>query len=393
MTVTTTPGAKIVPLGIGIFANSTTPAQVSLSPMDAAASGGDAVIMYGQIFLESGAGTSKTLDTSGSSAIVFRAGSVTWANGGSTLRVGLAAMDTGNGPPARAVNSTGAITFDVYRNITGGSGLTASAWNSIVPTSGTKTVNHGDIVGLCFQLTARGGSDSVVVAATSTDATNVFPSVTTYIDGAYGVPSTALPNAVIIFSDGTRGYFFGSDLASGSQTRTFNSASSPNEYGELYQFPFPVDVYGFYAWVQASSNFTVNLYTGTMGSTPASQRSLAVDANITSSAGAVRRIRGLFTTPYSVAADTPFSLVFTPGAGTAILVPYRTLNNANDRIVDIDGTSMHGVSRSGGSGAFANTNSSLDHYYIGPLVGGFDDGAGGGGASRRFVRGMRGGMQ
>jgi hypothetical protein len=47
-------------------------------------------------------------------------------------------------------------------------------------------------------------------------------------------------------------------------------------------------------------------------------------------------------------------------------------------VADTWGVDGYGISRA--SGAFSNANSSLDHYYIGLIIGAFDDGAGAGAA-------------
>jgi hypothetical protein len=69
--------------------------------------------------------------------------------------------------------------------------------------------------------------------------------------------------------------------------------------------------------------------------------------------------------------------VLKPG-GTKITAYYKTLGAAGHRATDPWGTAGYGISRA--SGAFANANSSLDHYYIGLLVSALDDAVSAGGA-------------
>lgn len=370
--------ARSVPFGIGLTSVTST-----ASVLDAAASGGDAVVWAGRIELASGPGTSKTLDTSGSSRIWFYAGSTTFSNAGTTVRVGLADVDATNGPPVRAANTAGAVDFDVFAALVGGTDtITGNAWNNFAPTSGTKTINYNQFVALAIQMVSRGGSDSVQVrsgAPAVSNATLAFhePAMTSYIDAAYA-SGGLYPNAVIVFSDGTLGWFYGSELVNFPATRTWNSSSSPSEYGQLYQYPFPVSVTGAYVAVDPDADFSVNLYSDPLG-TPVAERTVAVDANQTAAASS-RYGRFAFTTAYTVPANTPFAIVLTPG-GSNISTSYRTLGHADHRAADFAGTNSYGVSRSGGTGAFANANSSLDAYYVGPMVGGFDDGAGGGGGT------------
>jgi hypothetical protein len=97
---------------------------------------------------------------------------------------------------------------------------------------------------------------------------------------------------------------------------------------------------------------------------------VAIDANTISSAAA-RRIEVLFPSPYTTTIDQLIGAVFKPGAAN-LTTYYKVLNAAGDRVADPWGTSGYGISRA--SGAFANANSSLEHYYIGLLVGGFEAG-------------------
>src|SRR5262245_6556067 len=62
----------------------------------------EAAVFIGNIYTDDGG--SHTIDTTGSSSLGWMAASVTFANAGTSVSVGLAAVDTGTGPPARAVN-------------------------------------------------------------------------------------------------------------------------------------------------------------------------------------------------------------------------------------------------------------------------------------------------
>jgi len=328
----------------------------------------EALILVGQVFTADGG--SHTIDTTGSSALHWLSAAVTFANAGTTVKVGLAAVDTAAGPPPRAVNVTEVITFDVAASFTGGGGgITGSAWQTSVPTTGTKTIANGDFVAFAVQMTARGGSDSIVI----TGANNGFPlhrpTITTLVSTATYTESSQGPNVLIVFSDGTLGWFYMSDVRSAVGTRTWNSGSSPNEYGQLFNMPFPYRVYGMYGWLDPDADCDVVFYSDPLG-TPVAEKTLSIDANTVSQAIG-RRIYVMFPAAYDVPANTPVAVVFKPG-GSNVSAYYKTLASATHRVTDAGGTSSYGVSRS--SGAFANANSSLDHYYMGLLVGGFEHG-------------------
>lgn len=371
MTLVNLPGYFHVPLGPNHYVSSQALSSTTVT-IDAA---NEASMFIGHVVTSDGG--SHTIDTTGSSSLQWRTGTVVFANAGTTVKVGLAAVDMGNGPPARAVNVTNVITFDVARSMTGGGGgIVGDSWQTHVPTTGTKTIANGDLAAFAVQATARAGADAVRPTVLAALGGYNFPQVTNYLGGTY-TGSVQLGTAIIVFSDGALGWFYGSEVFSTVTTRTFASADSPNEYGQLYDLPFPYKIYGIYGIIDPDADFDVVLYSDPLG-TPAAERTVAVDAN-TVAAAAGKYISVLFPSPYSTTANQKVAAVLKPGASN-VSTYFKTLAHADHRVANAWGTSGYGVSRSGGTGAFANANSSLDHYYIGLLVGGFDDGASGGGS-------------
>jgi hypothetical protein len=358
-------GGYVVPIGPGWNAVQTLPAALT-SVLDAA---NEALIFIGHIVTADGG--SHTLDTTGSSSLGWRTGAVTFANGSTVVKVGLAPVDTANGPAARASNAANVISFDVSANFTGGGGgITATAWQTSVPTTGTKTVANGDFIAFAVQMTAVAGGD-VVNATYSSSSTNYQrPTVTGYLGGLYGTISGG-PVALITFSDGTLGWFYASDVLSTISTRTWNTTGGVDEYGQLYQLPFPCKIYGLYGWIDPDNDSSVALYSDPLG-TPVAERTVTLDLNtVAQSAG--RRFSVLFPSPYTVGPDQVIAAVFKPGAAS-ISAYYKTLASATHRVTDVWGTSGYGVQSAGGGAAFTDSNSSLDHYYIGLLVGAFEHG-------------------
>lgn len=323
-------------------------------------------------------GGTHTIDTTGSSSIGWQTGSVTFANAGSTGVVGIAPLDTSTGPPPRASNTAGVINFDVKASFTGGGGgITANAWQTSVPTSGSKTIADGDLVAIAFQLTARGGSDLVQVAYMQPPSVLLRPAAVQY-NGSTFSAQTGMPNFFITFSDGAYGWIETSDIFSSLNTRAWNNTSGTREYGQLYQLPFPVSVVGIYGLISPASNsadLDVILYSDPLG-TPVARGDAFVDANTVTTTGAFRYFEEHFSSPYSVAANAPIGAVIKPAASANVQIAYKTLASAAHRVADPWGTTGYGISR-GASGAFANANSSLDHYYLGLLIKAFDGGGGG----------------
>jgi hypothetical protein len=194
------------------------------------------------------------------------------------------------------------------------------------------------------------------------------PSVT-FFGGTY-LSQTMAPNAIITFSDGALGWLYASEVINTIQTRTWNSGSTTKEYGQLYKFPFPVRVMGIWCIIDPDADCDLVLYSDPLG-TPVAERTVSLDAN-TASAGSQRRLYVPFTSAYDVPANTAFGVVYKPTTTTNISTNYKILNSAAHRVVDVYGTEGYAISRA--SGAFANVNSSLEHHYIGPMIGGFDAG-------------------
>jgi hypothetical protein len=327
----------------------------------------EAVIFLGHIVTSDGG--SHTLDTTGSSSIGWRTSTVTFANAGTTVKVGLASVLTTAGPPGRANNAADVITFDVNAApVGGGGGITANAWQTTVPTAGTKAVANGDYIALAIQMTARAGVDSVVVSTSAAGGPAHRTLVTAFVGASYGAQN-AMPNAIITFSDGALGYFYGTEIFSTQNTRTWNSGGATKEYGQLFNFPFPMKIVGLWGFVDPDNDFDAVLYSDVLG-TPVAEKTISIDAN-TVAAAAARKFYVMFPAPYVYSANTNIGAVFKPGASN-ISAYYKTLASATHRVSDPWGTSGYGISRA--AGAFADANSSLDHYYIGLLVGGFEHG-------------------
>lgn len=384
MALVALPGGFAAPFGIGqfgIFAS--VPQTSNIATLDAA---NEAIILIGDVVTSDGA--SHTIDTTGSSSLQWRTGSVTFANAATTVVVGLGDVDTATGPPARAANATDVITFDVLCSMTGGGGgVTANAWQTNVPTSGTKTIANGNRLAFSIQMTARGGADSLIgVGVSALGNAMQSPLITTFLGGVYAVHA-ASPAAFIVFSDGAFGWFYTTDVMSGIAARTFNSGSATKEYGQLYSLPFPARISGLYGWIDPDADCDIVLYSDPLG-TPVAQKTVSIDVNVTAVASG-RKFNLPFPAAYDLAANTPIAAVFKPG-GSNISAYFKTLGSATHRVTDSGGTSSYGVSRA--SGAFADANSSLDHYYIGLLLRAFDDGAGGGGGAPGHGN-MTGGLQ
>jgi hypothetical protein len=366
MTLQNVPGASNVFIGPNLLTTQSAPGVITLT-LDAA---NEAVIMIGR--MRTSDGGSHTIDTTGSSSMFWRTSTVTFSNVGTTVKVGLGAVDTAVGPPGRAVNVADVITFDVSRSMVGGGGgITANSSQNHVPDTGSKTIASGDLVAFCVQMTARGGTDAIFVANLATHVSMQRPLITAFTGAAY-VAASLVPNCFFTFSDGATGWFDGAEVFTTLNTRTWNSASATKEYGQLFNLPFPMKVSGAYFWATPDVDFDVVLYSDPLG-TPVAEKTVSIDGNTVGSLNG-RLMRESFPSSYTTTANQNIGLVIKPGA-SSVSAYYKTLGAAGQRMSDVWGTSGYGISRA--SGAFANANSSLDHYYVGLVASAFDAGDGG----------------
>lgn len=352
--------------------------SVTASTMDAA---GESVAFIGKIYIE-GAAASKTISSAGGK-IVFRTGTVTFANAGTNFRVGV-----------QDVAATGLEdgTFDVYADLTGGGGgLASNTWYELAMTNGTKTINHLDTVAICMEMTAMGGADSVVIQSYGTQTFGLTDSNFPYRTIDVGSGPTRNPGgtlgSMIIFDDGTLGWIEGGWFSPGMQTtstQTYNSGSTPDEYAGVFQVPFKMSVMGVYLRVgsiASTDNFEIILYSDAQG-TPVAERIVTVDPNYTGSASA----NNAYWVSFS-------SITLSPGLWYALSMRPTTANNLTIAYINIGasfgnkykkmlpfGTNCKFSSRTNQSGAF----SEVQTYYqpiFGLWVDKLDDGAGGSGSS------------
>lgn len=330
----------------------------------------EACIMVGYLWWADAASHSVT--TSGSSSMQWRSGGSVLADAGTTVKVGIAGVNTTTGPPVRAVNVADVITFDVNASfVGGGGGITANAWQTSVPSTGSKTIAHGDLIAFAIQMTARGGVDEIYVATEGTLLTPSLPTVTTFNSGAY-TPSTRLPNVILTASDGTKGYFYGGFVGTiGSTARTWNNASATKEYGNILRVPFAMRTYGIVVACDFAGDCDLILYSDPLG-TPVVARTLSVDLNTVGAQSSQSDGRYLFSTSYDLAASTNYAVVVKPTSAINVSMSYKQFNAASDQVSEMLGTDCYAISRS--TGAFAAQNSSKDRYAIGLLVGAFDAG-------------------
>lgn len=349
-------------------------------------------IMYGYMMTSDGA--AHTLSAAGGGTIGFLNGTVTFAQATSVLTFGLATMDTATGPPGRATNVSNLITFSTSKTWLGNAahGMTTGTWHSSAMDAGSLSVTPGDLIAFAVQLTAWVTTDTIGIRCGDSGLASNLPGVTNLTGPSTYAAATATPNVFITFDDGAFGYFLGSQVFSVGSTGTgnFGSGSSPNEYGNLFQFNFPVTILGATMFTVAPANaFDFVLYADPLG-TPSAVKTLSVNKFAIGSVTGSRRCDVMNPAGYVLAANTPIAGIMKPTSASTISAAYRTVFASSHQVTMNLGTGCYAVNRSGGSGAFASQNSGKDRFNMCLLVSALDDGAGGGGG---MVAGnMRGGF-
>lgn len=312
----------------------------------------------GYVILENPLGGSKTISAAGGGSIVWKANLCTFANAGSTMDIGIQDVSTATAP------AQGDGTFDVKASFTGGGGgITSNAINTSVMTTGTKTIAHGALIAIAFDLTARGGTDSILIShniMVNLWGDQGMPQVSDNVTGTFVRNSTAMPNAYIVFDDGSIGWLFGTYFQSvAPTTQTFNSGTgTADEYGNLLYYPhtfyaFGIAVLGNYAGT--SSDTELLLYSTPLG-TPAVQRTITVDATQLGLTAGMGHFFHLFSTPYLVKAYTEHAVTIRPTTANNVSIYYTDTNSSVGGKTGSANSNCYAVRRLDNSGAFSDYN-------------------------------------
>jgi hypothetical protein len=333
------------------FNSSTTPIGITLNAT------GETCFMIGYVILENPVGVSKTISSAGGGAIVWATSTTTFSNGNTTFKVGIQDVSTASSP------AQGDGTFDVEASFTGGGGgISGSAVQTSVMTTGTKTVAHGDLIAITFSMTARGGTDSIVIRTSHPgirNTTMIMPVITANTGGTYANITTQSPNAYIRFDDGTIGWIYGSSfVAQGVTTTTYNSGTgTADEYGNIVNYPFTFKALGIGGVTAISGNAAdceLLLYTDPLG-TPAVAKTITLDA--TQIGGTVSaEFSYLFSSPFEMKANTNYAITVRPTTTNNISVYSSDTNTTDGGATGPPNANCYAVRRLNNSGAFSDWN-------------------------------------
>lgn len=320
---------------------------------------GERCHMVGYMFLENPLGGSKTISQAGGGFIVWRTGTSTFANASTTFKVGIQDVSTASSP------SQGDGTFDVQGSYAGNSGaITSSATQASAMTTGTKTIAHGALVSVTFEMTARGGTDSVVVLCNSsglgTPDTSLLPAVTDNTSGSV-VRSSMLPNLYIVFDDGSLGWIFGAGFSISLGTaQTFNvNTGTADEYGNIINVPCTFVANGVSVVMSFASNAAdceLILYSNPFG-TPVAERIVTIDATQISASATVDKVSALFSSPYNMRANTNYAVSIRPTTTNNVTTYYSDAHSETGGKTGYPNSNCYAARRVDAGGAFSDYNS------------------------------------
>lgn len=294
--------------------------------------------------------------------------SATFANAGTTLRVGI--QDVSAGLPDG--------TYDVYKELVGGTDtLTAAALTTTAMATGTKTIAHGDVIAVVFTMTARGGSD--VVAPRRTNLTTGFPYCTVNSGGGHG-KNNSMPCCLIEADDGVLGILGPSfTIPMTPSSLSFNSGSTPDEYAIIFQVPFKCSIDHLCVnsgETDAGENASLILYTDPLG-TPTAQRTAVLDPTLHQHEGSGTGFLWQRVTEYTLEPGTTYAIAYVAQSTGNRTLRAVTIPLAGARQFTLFGATLRGGTRSDSTGAFAESTTTW--AILGFAINKLDDGVGGSG--------------
>jgi hypothetical protein len=334
----------------------------SSTTLDAAT---EKVAMIGRVYINGRPGSAKTISAAGGGSISFRTAAVTFANAGTTIDLGIQDVDAVNGVIARPDGS-----FDVSRTLTGGTDtINANAWNTFAMTGGTgsKSITHGDLIAVVFDMTARGGADSAIVTLGGS-ASGSMPVTNQFVAAAWATSSAGNPNVLITFDDGTLGIIDNAiPFTSALSVETFADGTNPDERGIIFQVPWDCKIDAIWANVGisgATSDYTITLYstpTGTPAAVSGASFTVLAEQNVNVTAQGFNS----FTLPAEVTLtrNTDYAIAIkADGAGNVRLNSYVLADTSHRAFLPY--TSIAKATRNNGSGAFTAESPAITIYQM-----------------------------
>ncbi len=312
----------------------------------------------------------------------FRAGTIGSFNASSRLRISFQDLDLTTGDPDGVQ--------DQYRDI---ASLTSATWTipGLMTSDGTDTgtkrsVTKGELLTVVFEYQVFTAADSVRITniGTSGNASNFInlPYADLNTGGTWAKQGTMIPVCVLKYNDGTY-YTPPGCLASSALNTitTFNTGSTPDERGLLFQLPFPFQLEGFFVRLDLDGDADVILYDGSDNVL----KTISLDKDVRTNANA-NWLRFIYSSVYSGLANTSYRLIVKPTSATNVQI-YDWDVNSSSILTNYSGGSTWKYTQRTDAGAWTDTDTKRP--FMGLILSGFDDGLSGG---VKIHQGMQGGL-
>lgn len=335
--------------------HATAPAIATTLLLDAA---GEEAHFTGYVMFEDPTAAPKVISAAGGGKIHWRAGSpITFATAGSQLNIGIQDTSTVTSP------AQGDGTFDVSAALIAATDtITADTYYATPMESGTKTLSHGQLVSIGFQLSVRNGADSLIISSITSDnavgGRCNMPATTLKTGGTFAVVLAVVPNVGIEFDDGTVAWLMGAENLDDVSTVAANvDSATADEYGNFIQLPAPMTIHGISAVLSIAADtadFEALVYSDPLG-TPTLVASRTIDATQLASTGAGAH-QFLFSTPVLLQKDTPYAFTLRPITTGNITYRFNEFGDAKfNKLNGLNGNA-YSVRRIDNAGAFSDYN-------------------------------------
>ena len=292
------------------------------------------------------------------SKVGFRTGVVTTAQ---TLKVSLQGVNSSGDPDGTILGSGNAYGTQASP--------ASNTFYTVTLTAGL-SVTRGAAVAVVIEFDSTSGSLIIVAAAKTNSAADNYQLYSDLYTTAWAKASN-WPTVSFEYSDGS--YSGGTTIpVSAFAAATFNSGSTPDEFGIYFQCPFPCSVSGVWILADLDADATIKLY-GSDGSTVLASSALP---SAQRPGVALAIIHRLFSSSVSLSKDTWYRLTISPDSVSNIVINRWAVPSAAAMDSLPLGQKCYETSRTD-AGAWAETTT--NRPLMGLLMDGFDDGVGSGG--------------
>ncbi len=251
----------------------------------------------------------------------------------------------------------------------------SNTWYLVTLNAGL-SVNKFDPIAAVIEFSSTVGSLNIGAAARGWGARQLYNAYVDHYTTAW-TKYDYLISVAFVYSDNSYGTTPFVHPISAIGAYTFNSGSTPDEYGNYFKLPFPVRAVGMVADVDLDQDSTFKLYDSD-GTTVLASVVVNASQRYSTAAGL---IWGLFSTPVNLLKNTWYRMTIVPNGTTNISLSWI---DAADMSAFPLGQNCYQTSRTDGG---AWTEDTVTRVEIALLVDSFDDGVGAGGVSRTRVQG------